>query len=172
MPTSPSSELVFERIYQPRCDAFQGEYVYRGAEARGGLGHAVDRARGLVLGNGVVAFVAQGLQTFRAVPAHARQQDTHRLTRPVRADAGEEDIHGWPVGLLARLRPIPDALGGYECQMVVGAGEQHRAWGRAIAFLRHAYRQARIAAQPFRHPLSESLVHVLNDHYRGREVLR
>src|SRR5258708_11286024 len=112
MRTSPSLEFVSERIYQPRCDAFQRQYIHRSAQARSGLGHAIDGARGLVLSNGVVTFVAQGLQTFRAVPAHARQQNTHGLARPVCADAGEEDIHGWPVGLLAWLRRIPDTLRG------------------------------------------------------------
>src|SRR5260370_10005373 len=162
MRTSPSLEFVSERIYQPRCDGFQRQYIHRSAQAGRGLGHALDGARGLVLSNGVVAFVAQGLQTFRTVAAHARQQDPHRLTRPVCADAGEEDIHGWPVGLLAWLRSIPDALRGYECQMVVGAGEQHRTGGRARAPPSHAYPPCRISSPPIPPPLFTPLIPVLS----------
>src|SRR5438445_487732 len=157
------SMLVTKHIDQLRRDAFQRQDVHCGARFGGGFGHAVNRAAGLVLRDGVMAFVTLGFQAQRAVAPHAGQQHAHDLARPEQIDALEKNVDRWAVNVIARLRGISKAVGRLQHQVVAGAGKQHGASRGTIALLGHPYRQNRLLAQPLRHSRGKLFVHVLND---------
>src|SRR6266496_4154642 len=86
-----------EGIYQRRRDPLHREYLNGRAERRGSLGHAVDGAARLVLRDGVMAAVAQRLQSGRSVLSHSRQEDGNQFTWPQTLETFKKDVDGRPV---------------------------------------------------------------------------
>ena len=69
--------------------------------SRCGLGHAINRAAGLVLGNGMVAVTAQAAQSLGAVTAHARQQHGDHVC-PAKTGPRSGRKHQWTAGRRSR----------------------------------------------------------------------
>src|SRR6267143_5504223 len=74
--------LCSTRLYQFGRDVVERHDVHGGVQCSSGFGHAVHCTTGLVLSDGIMAFVAERFQAHRTVSPHPGQQHPEHVAWP------------------------------------------------------------------------------------------
>ena len=145
----PCGFIFCATIFVSRGPILSSAKISRGgAQLRRGAGHAVNRAAGPVLGDGMMALRVQSAQSFGSVPAHAGEQDADHVSRPESFRALEEEVNGRTVGAIRRVPRIDKPGRTRKHEMIILAGQQDGAGLRAVAFAGQAHVERGLAIQP------------------------
>src|SRR5437867_1615426 len=92
---SSAMQFLFLRrqTCQPRTYILERQHLGRRSQFHGSFGHTIYGAGLFVLSDGMMPLIAQHFQAFRAVPAHAGEQDADNIPWPIPGHAAKKDVH-------------------------------------------------------------------------------
>src|SRR3974390_2692560 len=126
---------VGDEFDKPGRNFVQGQNVGCGTKFGGGFGHAIHRAAGGILSNGMAARAAQTAQSLGSVPADTGEQYSNKLPIPEACGALKKQVNGRTVNDVIRFTNITKAPRTCEDQMCVTTCDQsHTTRGIVMGF--------------------------------------